>query len=82
MNNNGWIDVKDDRIKDYANKEILIYADFGVKIAIYTVDDSPCFDDDGVEYDFSHCFSDEHGDFAWELDDVWCWQPLPQPPKE
>lgn len=83
MNNNGWIDVKDYRIKEYANKEVLIYTTcHNVKIAIYSLDDSPFFDDDGVVHNGSHWFSDEFGDFAYDFDEVSYWQPLPQPPKE
>lgn len=74
--NNGWISVDDKSLKQYANKEILIYTAWGnIKKAIYSVDNSPYIDDDGKEYQFSHWFSDEFGDFMWEFDEVKYWQP-------
>lgn len=81
--NNGWISVDDKSLKQYANKEILIYTACGnIKKAIYSVDNSPYIDDDGTEYQYSHWFSDEFGDFMWEFDEIKYWQPLPQPPNK
>lgn len=80
--NNGWISVDDKSLKQYVDKEILVYASFEVKTAFYRFDDNPCFDNDGVEYDFSHWFSDEFGNFAYNFDEVSHWQPLPKDPKE
>lgn len=80
--NNGWISVDDKSLKKYANKEILIYVCDTVKKAFYSVDNNPFTDDDGKEYQYSHWFSDEFGDFMWEFDEVKYWQPLPVPPKE
>lgn len=83
QSNNGWISVDDKSLKQYANKEILIYTAWGnIKKAIYSVDNSLYIDDDGKEYQFAHWFSDEFGDFMWEFDEVKYWQPLPKPPKE
>lgn len=80
--NNGWIGIDDALLKEYANKEILIYTCGGISKAIYSVDDSPFIDDDGKEYQYSHWFSDQFGDFMWEFNEVKYWQPLPEPPKE
>lgn len=74
--------VDDELLKQYANKEILIYVYDTVKKAFYSVDDSPDIDDDGKEYQYSHWFSDEFGDFMWEFDEIKYWQPLPKPPTE
>lgn len=78
----GWISIDDDSLKQYANKEILIYACDTVRKAIYSVDNSPYIDDDSRDYQYSHWFSDEFGDFMWEFDEVKFWRPLPKPPKE
>ncbi|WP_432481720.1 hypothetical protein [Moraxella sp. ZY200743] len=81
--NNGWISTDCDSLRQYEDKEILIYIKtVGIKIAIYTIDDSPFTGDDGEEYAGYHWFSDEFGDFMWEFDEVKCWQPLPNPPEE
>lgn len=80
--NNGWINTDDELLKQYANKEILIYVCDTVKKTIYSVDGGHYIDDDGKEYQYVHWFSDEFGDFMWEFDEVKYWQPLPQPPKE
>lgn len=82
VTNNGWISVDDELLKQYANKEILIYVCDTVKKAIYSVDGSHYIDDDGKEYQYAHWFSDEFGDFMWEFDEVKYWQPMPQTPKE
>lgn len=81
-NHNGWISVDDELLKQYANKEILIYVYDTVKKVFYSLDNSPFTDDDGKEYQYSHWFSDEFGDFMWEFDEVKFWQPLPKPPKD
>lgn len=82
-NHNGWISVDDKLLKQYANKDILIYTRIGdVKKASYSVDDSPFTDDNGKEYAYSHWFLDEFGDFMYEIDEVKYWQPIPKPPKE
>lgn len=81
--NNDWICVDDELLKQYANKEILIYTAWGnIKKAIYSLDNSPYIDDNGKEYQYSHWFSDEFGDFMWEFDEVKYWQPLPKDPEE
>lgn len=82
VTNNGWISTDDELLKQYANKEILIYVCDTVKKTIYSVDGSYYIDDDGKEYQYVHWFSDEFGNFMWEFDEVKYWQPLPQPPKE
>lgn len=82
VTNNGWISTDDELLKQYANKEILIYVCDTVKKTIYSVDGSHYIDDDGKEYQYVHWFSDEFGNFMWEFDEVKYWQPLPQPPKE
>ena len=80
--NNGWLSVNDELLKQYANKDILIYTEQGyTKKAMYSVDDSPFIDDDGKEYQYPHWFSNEYGDFMWEFDEVKYWQPLPNPPQ-
>lgn len=82
-NHSGWISTDCDLLRQYADEEILIYTKEGnIKIAIYTLDDSPDIDDDGNEYQYAHWFSDEFGDFMWEFTEVKCWQPLPKPPEE
>lgn len=82
VTNNGWISTDDELLKQYANKEILIYVWGTVKKTIYSVDGGHYIDDDGKEYQYVHWFSDEFGNFMWEFDEVKYWQPLPQPPKE
>lgn len=80
--NNDWIGIDDVSLKQYENEKILIYIYDTVKVAVYSVDNSPFTDDDGNEYQYSHWFSDEFGDFIAEIDEVKYWQPLPQEPKE
>lgn len=62
--NYGWIPIDDESLKQYVNKNILVYTDFDIKIAIYTVDDG------------SHWFSDEFGNFVYNFDEVSHWRPL------
>ena len=80
--NNDWIGIDDVSLKQYENEKILIYVYDTVKVAVYSVDNSPFTDDNGNEYQYSHWFSDEFGDFIAEIDEVKYLQPLPKPPPE
>lgn len=77
----GWYRTSE-KLKEFVDKDILIELNEKVRIARYVIDDSPFTDDDGNEYQYSHWFSDEFGDFISEIDEVKYWQPSPEPPKE
>lgn len=78
----GWYSTSDEKLKDFADRDILIEINGKVRIARYVIDNTPCTDDDGNEYASSHWFNDEMDDFMWEFDEIKYWQPVPNLPKE
>lgn len=81
-NHSGWLSTDCDLLREYANKDVLIYTKTGsIIVATFVSDDNLCVDDDGKEYAQSHWFVDEWDSF-WGGDEVKYWYPLPNPPEE
>lgn len=78
----GWYSTRDEKLKDFVDKDILIEINGKVAIARYVIDNSPFIDDDGNEYAYSHWFNDEMDDFMWGFDEIKYWQPAPTVPKD
>lgn len=68
------IDLQDVDTLPKDNSDVLAFVNGEIKILFYAVS----YDDD----DYSHWWSDEHGEYCYDIDsgDVTHWMPLPQPP--